>query len=161
MRQDAVLFVQIEGSLLSLTSYRDYHFEVARKMGLACLTAVVRRHVPTDGDAGAARDDTWWLDSLSVESLLRLLEHLDAHYEVKAVFCYAGQASAYGEVGAVVAEICRMTGRVHSPSAAVAACNNKFLMRAALEERGYGRFDTQCAAMSTHCEKPPTQWAIR
>ncbi|KWZ31648.1 ATP-grasp domain-containing protein [Burkholderia anthina] len=136
MRQDAVLFVQIEGSLLSLTSYRDYHFEVARKMGLACLTAVVRRHVPTDGDARAARDDTWWLDSLSVESLLRLLEYLDAHYDVKAVFCYAGQASAYGEVGAVVAEVCRMTGRVHSPSAAVAACNNKFLMRAALEERG-------------------------
>ncbi|HDR9057787.1 TPA: ATP-grasp domain-containing protein [Burkholderia vietnamiensis] len=136
MRQDAVLFVQIEGSLLSLTSYRDYHFEVAREMGLACLTAVVRRHEPTDGDAGAGREDTWWLDSLSVEALLRLLERLDAHYDVKAVFCYAGQASAYGEVGVIVAEVCRVTGRAHSPPAAVAACNNKFLMREALHERG-------------------------
>ncbi|QRR08510.1 ATP-grasp domain-containing protein [Burkholderia sp. MS455] len=135
MRQEAVLFVQIEGALLSVSDYQDAHFEAARKMGLACLSAIVRRNGAVD-ERGSRRDSVWDLDSLSVQSLLRLLERLDAQYDIMAVFCHAGQASACGEIGAIVAEVCRITGRVHSTTAAIEMCNNKFLMRAALQRNG-------------------------
>ncbi|MDR5780690.1 hypothetical protein QCE63_14805 [Caballeronia sp. LZ065] len=134
-RQAAVLFVQIESPVPSVNAYGHRHFDAAREMGLACLTAVIR----PAGSAGSAepeRDEVWLLGTLTVDSLLALLERLDARYDVKAMFCHAGQASMLGEVGAIVAEVCRLTGRVHSEAEAVAACNNKFLMRSVLQQRG-------------------------
>lgn len=135
MRQAAILFVQNEGALLSLAGYRDRHFNAARKIGLICLTATVK------SDSGGADhpvvgDTSFHLEALTTTALLQLIEQLAPCYDIKAILCYAGHASAMGEVGCVVAEVCRQTGRIYSPADAIAACNNKFLMREALRKRG-------------------------
>lgn len=134
-RQAAVLFVQIESPVPSVTAYGHRHFDAARKMGFACLTAVMRPAGSTGG-AEPDGDEVWPLETLTVDALLALLERLDGRYDIKAIFCHAGQASMLGEVGAIVAEVCRLTGRAHSDPAAVAACNNKFLMRSVLQRHG-------------------------
>lgn len=135
MRQAAILFVQNEGALLSLASYRDRHFNAARKLGLVCLTVTVRRL--SEGALNSVPGDTsFYLEALTTTALSQLMEQLAPSYDVKAILCYAGHASALGEVGCVVAEVCRQTGRIFSPANAIAACNNKFLMREALRKRG-------------------------
>ncbi|MGZ0714883.1 ATP-grasp domain-containing protein [Pseudomonas palleroniana] len=81
-------------------------------------------------------DDVFLLDTLSEHAILALVGQLDGQYEIRAIFCHAGHPSAQGEVGCIVAQACKRLGLVYSDPDAIAACNNKFLMRRVLRKHG-------------------------
>lgn len=135
MKQDAILFIDVDDSACIRYRYREPHFAVARAQGLACLTAAVagRKHLKRLEDDS---DDVFLLDSLSEQTILELVGRLDGRYQIRGIFCQAGHPSAQGEVGCIVAQVCRRLGLVHSRPEAIAACNNKFLMRRVLNKQG-------------------------
>ncbi|TLG90507.1 ATP-grasp domain-containing protein [Pseudomonas edaphica] len=135
MKQDAILFIDIDDSASVRYCYREPHFAAARAQGLACLTAGVagRKHLQRLRDDS---DAVFLLDALNEQSILELVGRLDGQYQVRAIFCQAGHPSAQGEVGCIVAQASRRLGLVHSDPLAIAACNNKFLMRRALKKLG-------------------------
>jgi biotin carboxylase len=128
MKPDAILFIDIDDSPDGRYSYREPHFAAARERGLACLTAAVRgraRLQRLQHDSHAV----FLLDALSEQAILDLVGRLDGEYHVRAIFCHAGHASAQGQVGCIVARASRQLGLVYARPEAIAACNNKFLMR--------------------------------
>lgn len=135
MKQDAILFIDVDDSASVRYCYREPHFAVARAQGLACLTAGVagREHLQRLRDDS---DAVFLLDALNEQSILALVGRLDGQYQIRAIFCQAGHPSAQGEVGCIVAQASRRLGLVHSDPLAIAACNNKFLMRRALKKLG-------------------------
>lgn len=135
MKQDAILFIDVDDSASVRYCYREPHFAAARAQGLACLTAGVagRKHLQRLRDDS---DAVFLLDALNEQSILDLVGRLDGQYQIRAIFCQAGHPSAQGEVGCIVAQASRRLGLVHSDPLAIAACNNKFLMRRALEKLG-------------------------
>lgn len=135
MKQDAILFIDVDDSASVRYCYREPHFAVARAQGLACLTAGVagREHLQRLRDDS---DAVFLLDALNEQSILDLVGRLDGQYQIRAIFCQAGHPSAQGEVGCIVAQASRRLGLVHSDPLAIAACNNKFLMRRALKKLG-------------------------
>lgn len=131
MTQDAILFIDIDDGPSIRYSYREPHFTVARELGLKCLTAGVsgRGHLQRlQYDDG----EFFLLANLSVEAIIDLVGSLGNQYNVRAIFCYAGHASARGEVGCIVARASQELGLVYSNPDAIAVCNNKFLMRQVL-----------------------------
>ncbi|WP_057396852.1 ATP-grasp domain-containing protein [Pseudomonas fluorescens] len=133
MKQDAILFIDVDDSTSVRYSYREPHFSAAREQGLVCLTAGVlgRRHLQRLRDDS---DEVFLLDTLSELSILDLVGQLDGQYNIRAIFCQAGHPSAQGEVGCIVARACKRLGLVYSCPDAIAACNNKFLMRRVLDK---------------------------
>ncbi|WP_300630449.1 ATP-grasp domain-containing protein [Pseudomonas sp.] len=133
MKQDAILFIDVDDGTSVRYNYREPHFAAARAQGLACLTAGVtgRRHVQRLRDDS---DAVFLLDSLSEQAILDLVGRLDEQYQVRGIFCQAGHPSAQGEVGCIVARASRRLGLVYSCPEAIAACNNKFLMRSVLKQ---------------------------
>lgn len=134
MKQDAILFVDVDDSPDGRYRYADPHFAAARARGLACLTAALSVHgrLPRLYETS---DNVYFLDTLSETDLLDLLERLGGQYTIRAIFCHAGHASARGQVGPIVAQVARQLGLVHGCADAIATCNNKFLMRRALQKR--------------------------
>ncbi|MDQ0739557.1 acetyl-CoA carboxylase biotin carboxylase subunit family protein [Pseudomonas sp. W4I3] len=133
MKQDAILFIDVDDSSSVRYNYREPHFAVARAQGLVCLTAGIagRRHVQRLRDDS---DGVFLLAALSEEAILEVVGQLDEHYQIRGIFCQAGHPSAQGEVGCIVARACQRLGLVYSNPEAVAACNNKFRMRRALKQ---------------------------
>ncbi|AZF25963.1 acetyl-CoA carboxylase biotin carboxylase subunit family protein [Pseudomonas sp. R2-60-08W] len=133
MKQDAILFIDVDDSTAVRYNYREPHFAVARAQGLVCLTAGVagRRHIQRleeDSDA------VFLLNALNEQAILDLVGQLDEQYQIRGIFCQAGHPSAQGEVGCIVARASRRLGLVHSCPEAIAVCNNKFLMRRVLKQ---------------------------
>lgn len=128
-----LFYLDIDDAAIPRYNYREPHFIAARQRGLTCLTAVVqyRKHIKR---LIADSDEICFLQELTVVALHNLLEQLQARYRIRAVFCQAGHTSALGQVGCVVAEVCANLNLPHSTSAGIAACNNKFLMRQALQK---------------------------
>ena len=135
MNQDAILFIDIDDSASTRYRYREPHFAVAREQGLKCLTAGLlgRRHLQRLCDDS---DQVFLLETLSETAILELIGELDGRYNVRAIFCQAGHPSAQGEVGCIVARVCKQLGLVYSRPEAIAVCNNKFLMRGVLKQHG-------------------------
>jgi carbamoylphosphate synthase large subunit len=135
MRQAAIIFVDIDDSAITLYTYREPHFAVARQMGMACLTVALasRQHKER---LHQNSDDVFYIGDLSVAALLAVLPQISEKYYVEAMLCYAGQASKVGEVGCIVAQVCTQIGLRTSPVQAIANCNNKFLMRHVLQQHG-------------------------
>ncbi|WP_207848117.1 MULTISPECIES: ATP-grasp domain-containing protein [unclassified Pseudomonas] len=135
MKQDAILFIDIDESPSARYSYREPHFAQARSRGLACLIAAVSgrdylERLEQDSD------ELFLLEALREEAILDLVKELEGRYSVRAIFCHAGHASAQGQVGCIVARVCRQLGLVYACPDAIAACNNKFLMRQVLHRHG-------------------------
>ena len=135
MKQDAMLFIDVDDSACVRYSYREPHFAMARAQGLACLTAGVvgRKHLQRLRDDS---DEVFLLDTLNEQAILELVGRLDERYQIRGIFCQAGHPSAQGEVGFIVAQACQRLGLVYSCPEAVTACNNKFLMRRVLRQQG-------------------------
>ncbi|MGC5701705.1 ATP-grasp domain-containing protein [Pseudomonas sp. NFXW11] len=135
MKQDAILFIDVDDSPSVRYSYREPHFAAARSRGLACLIAGLsgRNHLDR---LRRDSDEVFLLEALSEQSILELVQELDGQYQVRAIFCHAGHASAQGQVGCIVAGVCQQLGLVSAPAEAIAACNNKFLMRQVLQAHG-------------------------
>lgn len=133
MKQAAILFIDVDDSACARYRYREPHFTVARADGLACLTAAVagHKHLQRLKDDS---DEVFLLETLSEQSILELVGQLDGRYQVRGIFCQAGHPSAQGEVGCIVAQACQRLGLVYSHPEAIAACNNKFLMRRVLKQ---------------------------
>ncbi|WP_038906158.1 ATP-grasp domain-containing protein [Dickeya zeae] len=135
MKPEAILFVDVNDTAVPVYTYREPHFAAARRRGLLCLTAAWTGHRQRQR-LEADSDDVFWLPTLSVASLDALLQQLAERYQVRAVLCHAGHASPLGQMGCLVAELCQRHGLVYSTAQAVEQCNNKFLMRQALERAG-------------------------
>lgn len=135
MKQAAILFIDVDDSVCARYNYREPHFAVARTRGLACLTAGVagRKHIQRLRDDS---DAVFLLESLSEQSILDLVGQLDGQYQIRGIFCQAGHPSALGEVGCIVVQACKRLGLVYSCPQAIAASNNKFLMRQVLKKHG-------------------------
>jgi biotin carboxylase len=132
MKKDAILFVDIDDSSIPLYSYREPHFRAAKEMGLSCLVAAPYDH-KCIGRLRADADEVILLETVSVENLLRMIASVE-HYDIKAIFCHAGHASLHGHAGYIVADVCQKLNLPYSSAEAIAACNNKFLMRCQLKE---------------------------
>ncbi|PHM66664.1 hypothetical protein Xsto_00993 [Xenorhabdus stockiae] len=135
MKPNAILFVDIDEADVTRYYYREPHFAEAKKMGISCLTVAHKGRQNTER-LFADSDEVFFLASLSAESLQEFVISLQQTYNLCAILCYAGQASAYGQLGCIIAEICQKIGIPHTSSASIAACNNKFLMRQALQKHG-------------------------
>ncbi|MDR0217440.1 MAG: ATP-grasp domain-containing protein [Enterobacteriaceae bacterium] len=135
MKPNAILFVDIDETKITHYTYREPHFAAAKKMGLLCLT-IARQGRPHTERLFADSDKVYLLESLSSESLHEMVLILQQTYHLRGIFCHAGHASASGQMGCIVAEICQKIGLPHAPSSSIAACNNKFLMRQALQKKG-------------------------
>jgi predicted ATP-grasp superfamily ATP-dependent carboligase len=132
MKKDAILFVDIDDSSVPLYSYREPHFIAAKEMGLNCLVAAVHDHKGMNR-LHADADEIFLLDKISEENILNIISSVE-HYHIKAVFCHAGHASLQGHAGCIVANVCQKLNLPYSSAEAIAACNNKFLMRHQLKE---------------------------
>jgi len=135
MKQDAILFIDIDDSPSVRYRYREPHFAAARLQGLLCLIAGVcgrnqLQRLQQDSD------EVFLLETLSEQTILELVDELQDRYTVRAIFCHAGHASAQGQVGCIVARVCQKLGLVSASAEAIAACNNKYLMRRALQKHG-------------------------
>ncbi len=135
MKQDAILFIDVDDSPHVRYRYREPHFAAAREQDLVCLTAAVagRHHLQRLWDDS---DEVFLLESLSELALLGLVGQLEGEYTLRAIFCQAGHSSSHGDVGGIVARACQRLGLVHTCPEAIAACNNKFLMRRVLDKQG-------------------------
>ncbi|PHM47823.1 ATP-grasp domain-containing protein [Xenorhabdus miraniensis] len=135
MKPNAILFVDIDDAKIPRYKYRETHFAAAKKRGMVCLTAALQ------GRQCAERlyidsDDVFYLESLTQVALQTLVATLQQTYTLRGILCYAGQASTHGQVGCIVAEVCHSIGVPNASASAIAACNNKFLMRQALQKHG-------------------------
>ncbi|WP_340616267.1 ATP-grasp domain-containing protein [Xenorhabdus entomophaga] len=135
MKQNAILFVDIDDAKIPRYRYRETHFAAAKKMGMACLTAALQGRQHTER-LYIDSDDVFYLESLTQEALQALVTTLQQTYTLRGILCYAGQASTHGQVGCIVAEVCQDIGVPNASASAIAACNNKFLMRQALQKHG-------------------------
>lgn len=135
MKPNAILFVDVDDAVIPHYTYREPHFIAARQRGLTCLTAAVQSHRHAER-LDADSDAVYFLEALTVAALKNLLDQLQPHYRIRAVFCHAGHTSILGQVGCVVAEVCARLNLPYSTSDAIEACNNKFLMRQALQKQG-------------------------
>ena len=81
MKQDAILFIDVDDSACARYRYREPHFTVARAHGLACLTAAVagHKHLQRLKDDSA---EVFLLETLSEHSILELVGQLDGRYPV-------------------------------------------------------------------------------
>jgi biotin carboxylase len=133
MKQDAILFIDIDDCASVRYRYREPHFAVARTRGLVCLTAAVSGRKQLERLQGNSYE-VYMLDTLSEQSILNLINTLDVQYNVRAIFCHAGHASAQGQVGCIVARVCKQLGLVYTCPDAIAVSNNKYLMRKVLQK---------------------------
>lgn len=140
MKPDAILFVDVDDAVIPNYNYRQPHFIAARQRGLTCLTAAVQSHRNIER-LHADSDAVYFLEALTVAALQHLLDQLQSYYRVRAVFCHAGHTSAHGQVGCVVAKVCASLNMPYSTAAAIETCNNKFLMRQALQKKGIRSVD--------------------
>ncbi|CDL79828.1 ATP-grasp domain-containing protein [Xenorhabdus cabanillasii] len=135
MKPNAILFVDVDEAEVARYTYREPHFVAAKKMGLFCLTVAHKRRQNTER-LFTDSDEVFLLESLSFESLQDCVTRLQQSYNLCAIFCHAGHASASGQMGCIVAEICQKIGLLYTSPASIATCNNKFLMRQALQKHG-------------------------
>ena len=127
----AIIFVDIDDDEIPRYTYKEPHFDAARKMGLLCITAAI------NGRAHKNRlynnsDLVVWFDQLEVVSLLNLIHNLQSQYQICAIFSYTGQASIHGQAGCVIAKVCEQLDLRHPTIEAINFCNNKFMMREVL-----------------------------
>ncbi|WP_338803693.1 2OG-Fe dioxygenase family protein [Xenorhabdus griffiniae] len=135
MKPNAILFVDIDDAQIPRYKYREAHFTAAKKMGMSCLTAALKGRQHTER-LYIDSDDVFYLESLTQDVLQDLVAILQQTYRLRGILCYAGHASTYGQVGCIVAEVCRNIGLPNTSASAIATCNNKFLMRQALQKYG-------------------------
>ncbi len=134
MQIPAILFIDIDDNKIPSYNYRSPHFQAAKEKGLNCLIATKnQKNIPA---LTQNCDELFLLKSISVKDILQLVDNLSSKYQIKAIFCHAGHTSKAAEVGAIVAEVCKILGLNYSPVDAIKACNNKFLMRMRLRESG-------------------------
>ncbi|MEQ1969511.1 ATP-grasp domain-containing protein [Xenorhabdus nematophila] len=135
MKPNAILFVDIDDAKIPRYRYREAHFAAAKKMGIHCLTAALKGRQHTER-LFVDSDEVFYLESLTQNDLQELVMALQQRYTLRGILCYAGQASTIGQVGCIVAEVCQNVGIPNASSSAIAVCNNKFLMRQALQKQG-------------------------
>ncbi|MBD2809378.1 ATP-grasp domain-containing protein [Xenorhabdus sp. Vera] len=135
MKPNAILFVDIDDAKIPHYNYREAHFIAAKQMGMKCLTAALKSRRHTER-LFADSDAVFYLESLTQEVLQRLITTLQQSYTLSAIFCHAGHASASGQIGCTVAKICQQLKLPHASPTSVTTCNNKFLMRQALQKHG-------------------------
>ncbi|OTA18369.1 hypothetical protein Xvie_00189 [Xenorhabdus vietnamensis] len=135
MKPNAILFIDIDDAKIPRYRYRETHFIAAKKMGMSCLTAALKGRQYTER-LHTDSDDVFYLESLTQDALQDLVTTLQQTYTLQGILCYAGQASTYGQVGCTVAEVCHNIGLPNASASAIATCNNKFLMRQALQKHG-------------------------
>lgn len=133
MKQNAIVFVDVDDSEYTCYRYREPHFLAARKRGLACLTVAKkgRRHLAR---LYADSDHLFLVERLDEETLLNVVEKVSKEYRLAAIFSYAGQATPDGQIGVTVANVCRVLGLHYSSPEGINACNDKFEMRRRLDE---------------------------
>ncbi|CDM88322.1 ATP-grasp domain-containing protein [Xenorhabdus bovienii] len=135
MKPNAILFVDIDDAEITRYTYREPHFAAAKEMGLLCLTAALQGRQHTER-LFADSDEVFYVESMTLDALRDLVSTLLDTYNLRAILCHAGHASASGQVGCIVAEICQEIELPHASSRAIATCNNKFLMRQTLQQHG-------------------------
>ena len=134
MQIPAILFVDIDDNHIPSYNYRSPHFQAAKEKGLNCLIATSNQK--NISALAQSCDELFSLKSISVNTILKLVDSLGDKYHIKAIFCHAGHTSKAAEIGAIVAEVCEILDFNYSPVDAIKACNNKFLMRMKLRESG-------------------------
>ncbi|WP_460370811.1 ATP-grasp domain-containing protein [Pseudomonas sp. Tul1A2] len=135
VKKDAILFVDVDESPSARYNYREPHFAVGRSRDLACLVAAVSGRDYLERLRQDC-DELFLLEALREDAILDLVKELEGQYNVRAIFCHAGHASAQGQVGCIVARVCQQLGLVYACPDAIAACNNKFVMRQVLSRHG-------------------------
>ncbi|MFD2642695.1 ATP-grasp domain-containing protein [Pseudomonas japonica] len=135
MKTNVIVFVDVDETEQSCYSYREPHFAAARRRGLFCLT-IARKNRSSLTRLYNDSDQVILLESLDEQSILASLSTLHSTYRIKALFCYAGQATRFGQIGVIVANICKSLGLTYSSAMSIGLCNDKFSMREALKEKG-------------------------
>lgn len=135
MNKDAIVFVDVDESEQPCYYYREPHFSVARQRGLVCLT-VAKAQRPFLSRLSTHSDRVILIEELDECSLSRLILELSCEFRISALFCYPGQAGPNGQVGVIVARVCRQLGLHHASPESINACNDKFAMRKRLRESG-------------------------
>ncbi|MCF6766634.1 ATP-grasp domain-containing protein [Thiotrichales bacterium 19S3-7] len=128
MNTKAIVFIDTDDSSPPIYLYRQPHFKAAKNMGLRCIT-IADSNRENKNQLYYDSDEVFWVDGISVESILQSIHEIKFNYKVEAVFGYAGQIS-----GAIIAEVCKKLGLLYSSAESISACNNKYLMRAKLNK---------------------------
>lgn len=103
--KNAIIFVDIDDDEIPRYTYKEPHFDAARKMGLVCITAAINGRTHKDRLYNNS-DLVVWFDQLEEVSLFNLICKLQSQYKICAIFSYTGQASIHGQAGCVIAKVC-------------------------------------------------------
>lgn len=135
MRKKAILFIDVDETEHPRYNYREPHFAVARQRGLSCLIAA-RKGRPYPERLYTDSEHVFLLDCLNERSILDLVAVIQQDYELNAVFCHTGHATRHGQIGVITANVCQALGLPYASADGIDACNNKFVMRRLLAEKG-------------------------
>jgi biotin carboxylase len=135
MKQNAILFIDVDDGEVANYNYREMHFSAAKELGFACLTVVLKNYKHLER-VKRDSDKIFFIDKIVVKDILNLIPDIKQTYVLKTIFCNAGHASSDGVTGAVIAEVATSLGLKYSSIESIYACNNKFIMRHVLMEKG-------------------------
>lgn len=131
----AVVYLDTDRSANGVYDYRRPHFEAAAALGWHRITLFDEEHEHRDTIARSC-EEVVLLPGVTKETVVDAVTKLKARYDVKLLFGYPGQTVPGIDLPRILEEACQALGLKHVPADAIKNCNNKFIMRKALDAAG-------------------------
>lgn len=134
-RPQAIIYVNSDRSRSGVHGYRTGLFNAARKKGYACISIVDDSYgypdmLPKESDLVV------FTHGLSEDALHPAITQLSEEYHIKALFCFPGQVAWGANIGKTVETFCQKLGLPYMSALSLDNCNNKYMMRKALDSAG-------------------------
>ncbi|MBZ9780188.1 ATP-grasp domain-containing protein [Pseudomonas sp. REP124] len=131
MKPEILIFIDNDYLSTSLYLYRRWHFQVAAKENIRCIT-IIAKDSRNISEASDESDEVVLVDSIEASEVLYAVEQLSRAYIVKGLFCYPAHVTPHGDANNVVEYIARQYGLNYYGAESLENCNNKYLMRSQL-----------------------------
>lgn len=134
-RVPAVIYIDTDRSTKGVYDYRQPHFAAASALGWHCVTLIEDTHEHRDAIAKSC-EEVVGLPCIATETVVDAVMKLKARYDVRVLFGYPGQTVPGFDLPQILQEACQALGLQYVPADAIRCCNNKFMMRKALDAAG-------------------------
>lgn len=131
----AAIYIDTDRSDNGVYDYRLPHFTAAAALGWHRITLLDQTHEHREAIASSC-EEVIGLPELTSEAVIDAVTRLRSRYDVKVLFGYPGQTVPGLDLAQILEDAC-LALELHSvPADAIKRCNNKFMMRKALDAAG-------------------------
>ena len=156
----AVVYLDTDRSANGVYDYRRPHFEAAAALGWHCITLLDQAHEHR-GTIARSCEEVIGLPTITVATVVDAVKKLKARYDVKLLFGYPGQTVPGIDLAQILEEACQALGLRYAPAEAIKRCNNKFVMRKALDAAGLPNIAAELIKRKPICYPPPKELGFR